>query len=60
MRLCEQFGSGRQRGNILDRLVSLDAKAGLKTETRRTSWERIRLSRLAGVEPRRLLHTVAG
>ncbi|CAE6806608.1 tetratricopeptide repeat protein [Paraburkholderia haematera] len=32
--LCEQFGCERQRCSILDRLVSLYAKAGLKTEAR--------------------------
>ncbi|MPW21294.1 hypothetical protein GCT13_31565 [Paraburkholderia sp. CNPSo 3157] len=32
--LCEQFGCERQRCNILDRLVSLYAKAGLKTEAK--------------------------
>lgn len=32
--LCEQFGCERQRCNLLDRLVSLYAKAGLKTEAR--------------------------
>ncbi|NTY41637.1 hypothetical protein [Burkholderia diffusa] len=32
--LCEQFGCERQRCNILDRLVSLYAKAGLKREAR--------------------------
>lgn len=32
--LCEQFRSERQHGSIVDRLVSLYAKAGLKTEAR--------------------------
>lgn len=32
--LCEQFGCERQRCGVLDRLVSLYAKAGLKTEAK--------------------------
>ncbi|KVG51744.1 hypothetical protein WJ33_11100 [Burkholderia ubonensis] len=32
--LCAQFGCERQRCSFLDRLVSLYAKAGLKTEAR--------------------------
>lgn len=57
--LCEQFGCERQRCNMLDRLVSLYAKAGLKTEARAYELEKIRILRLDSAEPRRPLHTMA-
>lgn len=51
--LCEQFRCERQRYGILDRLVSLYAKAGLKTEARAYEQEKnsIFANRRRGVAP---------